>query len=290
MTTAILASRLQSPVTYQGGKSRLANEIVARIMPDVSKVSRFYDVCCGTGAVTLAAIERGLDPLRITMIDVGLWGDFWSLVGCGTLDMEALRRVIVAVPTDPREIKDHAEYLFRCAPDVQTSVHEFLVLQAAAIGGAPIWIDKGRWVRHSGFRDYWMPTATSSRRSPVNPMMPMPNTILSRVSAVVRRALGVRVLTTDVRRALAVEDGAVVYIDPPYRDTTGYGFLGFDVEDVACRMSANATVHVSETKPLTSVSHQLSVGRAKGGMTGNRRCRANEEWLSTFPATPEVAP
>ena len=34
---------------------------------------------------------------------------------------------------------------------------------------------------------HWQPTATSSRRSPVNPMMPMPDSLYERVSGARRR-------------------------------------------------------------------------------------------------------
>src|SRR5208282_995667 len=59
------------PVTYQGGKGRLATEIVERMGLPVA--GRFYDLCCGSGAVSVAAVERGQSPERITMVDLGPW-------------------------------------------------------------------------------------------------------------------------------------------------------------------------------------------------------------------------
>ena len=70
MTTAMLP-----PVTYQGGKGRLAAAIVdaMRVPADAT----FVDICCGSGAVTLALLDSGHDPGRIVMIDQGPWT--WAL-------------------------------------------------------------------------------------------------------------------------------------------------------------------------------------------------------------------
>jgi len=57
------AAMLVPPATYQGGKARLAARIAAaiRLPPSVT----FCDLCCGSGAVSLAMVEAGLPPDRL---------------------------------------------------------------------------------------------------------------------------------------------------------------------------------------------------------------------------------
>ena len=263
------------PVTYQGGKQRLADEIVAKmsVLSDVT----FYDLCCGSGAISLALVEKGHDPKKIVMVDRGPWGLFWSAIGDGSFDVGRFRELCSAVPRDPREIKQHIERLHRepCEEDV---VYVYLLLQATAIGGKAVWINGTNWARGSGFRDYWLPTETSSRRSPVNPMMPMPDTILNRVAEIARRMRGVQGHCMDAEY-IPIEHPAVVYIDPQYEGTTGYPYT---IDAVATAISAGVPCWVSEGKPLSPNAVCLSSGRAKGGITGERKRAANEEWLSYF--------
>ena len=70
---------MQSPVTYQGGKGRLAEEIVSQML--VPTDAMFYDFCCGSGTVSLALYETGHSPEHIVMVDSGPWGVFWDMVG-----------------------------------------------------------------------------------------------------------------------------------------------------------------------------------------------------------------
>ena len=216
MTTAMLP-----PVTYQGGKGRLAAAIVdaMRVPADAT----FVDICCGSGAVTLALLDSGHDPGRIVMIDQGPWGMFWRAIGEGSFDLAAFRAHIRRLPTDPRHIKAYIATL-HSTPVGPDAAQVFLLLQACAIGGKAISITDGAWRRGAGFRDYWLPTAVSSRRSPVNPMMPMPATILDRVETIARRARGLIGICGDAS-LYRPPMGAVGYIDPPYRGTSLWPFL-----------------------------------------------------------------
>ena len=73
---------LTSPCSYQGGKQRLAKQIVDIIFEQnvINKETKFYDLCCGSGAITLELINRGILPSNITMVDKGVFGAFWSSV------------------------------------------------------------------------------------------------------------------------------------------------------------------------------------------------------------------
>lgn len=274
-------AKLEPPVTYQGGKVRLAEAIVANI--ELGPSARFYDLCCGSGAVAIAAINDGMPPEQVTMCDCGPWGLVWEAVGSGTFDLAVFADYCRAVPLDPKRIKPYMEALYK-EPAGKHAIYRFLLLQAAAIGGKAIGLLDGTWVRGSGFRDYWLPTGASSRRSPVNPMMPMPATILRRMELLVRGMRGMHGICGDAAH-VDVPTGAVAYIDPPYAETTGYP-AALDVQATARRIAATGSdCWVSEGRPLTDDSVRLSEGRAKGGITGQRKRAAHEEWLSRFSAS-----
>jgi len=73
---------------------------------------------------------------------------------------------------------------------------------------------------------------------------------------------------------------AVVYVDPPYLDTTGYAF-GFDVWEFIARFREVSSVplFISEGKPLNDDALMLTFGGAKGGISGIRKGK-HHEWLS----------
>lgn len=258
---------------YQGGKGRLAKEIVDYISP--SKYSRFYDLCCGSGAVSIELINRGHNPEDITMVDIGCWGLFWSMIGQGTFDLTRFAVFCESVPKDPREIKDHVTILSKQS-SLYDTVYVYLLLQAASFGSKAIWTKDNKW-HNTSFRDYWLPTETSNRRSPVNPMMPMPDTLFERIKAISESMYGVVGIQADITN-ISPEENSIVYIDPPYDDTSGYSSK-FDVSGYS--RSLGSVVYVSEGKPVSPVAICLSQGRSKGGISGTRK-KANEEWISVF--------
>ena len=66
--------KLIVPCSYQGGKQRLAKKIVDIIFEqnEINEDTKFYDLCCGSGAITLELINRGIHPSNITMVDRGV--------------------------------------------------------------------------------------------------------------------------------------------------------------------------------------------------------------------------
>jgi site-specific DNA-adenine methylase len=266
-------AHLECPVTYQGGKQRLAPVLLSAMQ--VARDEPFDDLCCGTGSVSLALLEAGHQG-RVTLLDAGPWGHFWSEVATGKLDLDVLRRYCEAVPKELSRVPDFVREIEVQDPERDT-VATFLLLQAAAFGGAAVWIEDGRWRRAGGIRTYWLPTATSNRRSPVNPMMPMPATLLARVRRLCEEIPGrIEAMHTDASEFLA--DEGVVYIDPPYAGTSGYG-KGLEVVPLARRQRTRC--FVSEGRPLGDGAVCLSRGVAKGGMNGSRSA-AHEEWLTPF--------
>jgi len=209
---------LVPPVSYQGGKTRLAPQIVDRLLREKCVSGKYYDLCCGCGAVSLELVRRDVKPENITMVDSGPWGRFWRSIGRGTFDLNLLRDWVATVPEDPRRIQNFMQNLSVQPPRQRDAV--FLLLQAASFGGKPVSIEDDKWRVH-GFRGFWEPTATSNRRSHVNPMMPMPKTILERVGALVEHMRGVNGKHRDVAD-VPVRSGSVFYVDPPYDGLTAY--------------------------------------------------------------------
>lgn len=260
------------PVSYQGGKQRLASQIVDHWWPTDA---RFYDLCCGSGALTIEMVNRGLSVDDIVMVDAGPWGLFWSEIGAGTFDFDVLCSYIKAIPSDPSLIREFLKELSECPASTDTS-EVFILLQAGSFGGKAIWIKDDAWCNTS-FRSYWEPTTTSSRRSHVNPMMPMPETIKRRIWTVMQRCHQVLGMHADVMET-DIEYGSLVYLDPPYKGTTAYGHK-FDVEVLFDKLRQTSTCFVSEGRQIGEHGICLNTGRAKGGISGNRN-HANEEWLS----------
>jgi hypothetical protein len=267
-------------VTYQGGKQRIAPQIVEAMK--VPAHAQFYDLCCGTGAVSMSLVSRGHNPSRITMVDQGPWGIFWEAIGLGKFDMDAFRGITLRLPPEPAKIKSKIEEMYRENPVATDIPYIFLLLQACAIGGCAVSLENGKWKRSSGFRDYWLPTETSSRRSPVNPMMPMPSTIVDRAEEIAFRMKGVTGICGDAALIGPVACGSVAYIDPQYEGTTSYPY---SIRAVSVAQKLGCKAWVSEGRALSAEAVQISGGRAKGGVTGDRKRAANEEWLSPFFGT-----
>lgn len=260
---------LVSPCAYQGGKQRLAKNIIEAIRPD----GVFYDLCCGSGAVSVELVNQGHDPSKITMLDKSPWGLFWQEIGAGTFDVSKFYSWCQKVPPKA-EVKDWMVELGKQPADVDT-VYVFLLLQSGSFGSKAIWIENNKW-RNCSFRSYWEPTPTSNRRSPVNPMMPMPETLFARVEALAEGMKGVKGYYGDIFD-LEPQDG-VVYIDPPYSGTT---FYGFDFDIMAFVNKCKCPCYVSEGKPLGENAIEFASKRDKGGICGYRKTY-NGEWLTIF--------
>lgn len=274
---------MRVPCAYQGGKQRVAAQIVDILLeaapgPD----SQFYDLCCGSGAVSIELVNRGIDPSRITMLDLSPWGTFWSAIGSGAFNMDAFDHLLSELPRDKHEVKAHMSAL-SALPIRDHEAELYPVLQANSFGGKQIWRNEERWA-NAFFRDYWEPTATSVRRSPANPMQPSPTELRRRVDALVNGMKGVTCLNVDIMTIFdaPLPSNAVVYVDPPYQGTTGYAF-DFDMTAFATRFreTNRAPLFVSEGTPLNDKALMLTFGGAKGGITGIRKGK-HQEWLSCF--------
>lgn len=282
--------KLFPPCSYQGGKQRLAEKIVDIIEEEnhIDENTKFYDLCCGSGAITLEVINRGLiHPSNIIMVDSGCFGEFWNSIANNEFDLDMFKKEIDKLP-EKGKIKDYLFNLSKQPVDFDSSVYHYLLLQAGSFGSKAIWKDNpSKWCT-SSFRSYWLPTETSSRRSPVNPMMPMPETIYDRVKQVVNELGGiVNAIHGDLFDVLNEMDegnsNAIIYCDPPYKNTSGYGD-DFNAHEVVMETYANVPIYISEGENMEDSREGwlLSKGRSKGNLTGNIKKKPVEEWLNVF--------
>lgn len=274
-----MAKELEIPCAYQGGKSRIAKKIVDIIFKEnkINEYTKFYDLCCGSGSISIELINRGVKPQNIIMLDKSPWGLFWQTVGNGEFDIEKFAEYIDNIPSDASKIQTHIKELYRQPANIDT-VYKFLLLQASTFGSKAVWLKSDSEWSTSSFRNYWTPTETSSRRSPVNPMMPMPNTLKNRVDSIVSKMKGVKGIYGNIESLTDFESNSVIYIDPPYQNTTGYGYK-FNILEYVNKLNKNA--YVSEGVKISETAHLISGSRSKGGISGNRKS-TNEEWLNVF--------
>ena len=283
---------LEIPCSYQGGKQRLAKQIVDIFYKEnnINDDTKFFDLCCGSGAISLELINRGFNPNNITMIDNGCFGQFWQDIANGEFDLDIFKREIENLP-NLENIQSYLKKLSDLPVDEDKMVYHYLLLQAGAFGSKQIWIENNRW-KNNTFRSYWLPTETSNRRSPVNPMMPMPNTLYNRVEAIVEQLSGNIIASREsVFDAVYRIDeernkgnkNIIIYIDPPYANTTGYKET-FDIYSLEGQIWSTSPIYISEGYKMqgASESYLLSVGRTKGNISGEAKKKPTEEWLNRF--------
>ena len=277
---------LVSPCSYQGGKQRVAKEIVDYILNTtfLSKDTKFYDLCCGSGAVTVELLNRGVPPENITMCDKSSWGVFWESIGEGIFDLNKFYKYSKAVPRDKSLIQAHIKELSKTNADVDEE-YKYILLQASSFGGKQICKKDGKWQSPS-FRNFWQPTETSNRRSVVNPMMPMIEELEKRVKILADNCKGLTCHHKDIYEMLDIikndKSDKVIYIDPPYTNTSGYVF-SFDYSDFLSKLFDVTVAHifVSEKEKISDEAIQLNFSGAKSGINGNRKNK-NEEWLNVY--------
>ena len=283
---------LEIPCSYQGGKQRLAKQIVDIFYKEnnINDDTKFFDLCCGSGAISLELINRGFNPNNITMIDNGCFGQFWQDIANGEFDLDIFKREIENLP-NLENIQSYLKKLSDLPVDEDKMVYHYLLLQAGAFGSKQIWIENNRW-KNNTFRSYWLPTETSNRRSPVNPMMPMPNTLYNRVEAIVEQLSGSIIASREsVFDAVYRIDeernkgnkNIIIYIDPPYANTTGYKET-FDIYSLEGQIWSTSPIYISEGYKMqgASESYLLSVGRTKGNISGEAKKKPTGEWLNRF--------
>ena len=151
---------LMPPCAYQGGKQRLSKQIVDIFYKEntIDDNTKFYDLCCGSGAITIELINRGINPKNIYMVDKSIWGLVYNLIGNGRFDLSCFKSFINTIPKDITKIKDFAQSIINNSVDENMIPYHFLFLQSCSFGGTATWIEDNKWCKSGGLRNYWLPT------------------------------------------------------------------------------------------------------------------------------------
>jgi len=278
-----MKDKLRAPCAYQGGKQRIAAQVVDILTKqDHDSDTIFYDLCCGSAAISIELINRGIDPSRIVMLDKSSWGAFWSAIGSGSFNMDLFDYFLANIPDDKRKLKEHMQIL-SALPINENEAELYPLLQSCSFGGKQIWRNGNYWA-NAFFRDYWEPTETSIRRSPANPMQPSTTELRRRIYGLVKGMIGVKCLNDDIMTILKkpLPKNSIVYVDPPYKSTTKYAF-SFDLESFIekFREINKIPLFVSEGIPLNDNAVMLNFIGANGGISGVRKLK-HQEWISYF--------
>lgn len=207
---------LVPPCGYQGGKRRYA-DFIAKKMISFGK-PKFYDLGCGSGSVTLALINNGVNSSQITAVDAGPWGMFWREIGEGSFPVDKFVDLLKEVlSVNPKLAKSYIEEKARRAP---LSSYAFLVFQAAAYGSSAVWHDGLVWRRGDGnrgysARGYWEPTETSKEKKPRGTIFAADKMIAS-VMAIAKKVVGLKGFMS-MAEDIDIDKDSTVYIDPPYK-------------------------------------------------------------------------
>lgn len=276
-----MSKKLTPPCSYQGGKQRLSKQIVDIIFEQnkIDENTQFYDLCCGSGAIGLELINRGINPKNITMIDNGVYGGFWTSISNNSFDLNIFKEEIDKLPSI-EDIQQYLKDLSNQEVNKDRYIYHYLLLQSGSFGSKQIWIEDNKW-KNNSFRSYWKPTETSNRKSPVNPMMPMTETLYTRVKDIVE-VLGenIKAYNEDINDIkFNFSSNSIIYIDPPYKNTTGYNE---DFNYVDFINNTNNKVYLSEGFKISNNAILLSKGRSKGNISGNSKKKPVEEWLNIF--------
>lgn len=151
-----MSKSLISPCSYQGGKQRLAKQIVDIIyrQNNIDDETKFYDLCCGSGAISIEMINRGFYDFNITMVDASPWGLFYKGVGDLTFSTDVFKMYIDDIPKDITKIKNYMkDMISRQANDglLENMVYKFLILQACAFGSSATWVENNQWKKQVGY-------------------------------------------------------------------------------------------------------------------------------------------
>ncbi len=261
----------QPPCTYQGSKTKFAARI-ARVLL-VTAPDRFYDLCSGSGAVTIALVRCGVAASRITQVELGPWGSFYLACSEGTLDLDQLDRTLFCEWPRTNDVEQLIPYL----ASLSESPESFLVLQHMSLRGTPVSWRDGRVVSKVAGKYSVRPNFGS---------LEMRKRVFARARWCSRRLMGMRVVVGDVQDIESWRrpgEDSVLYLDPPYLGTAGYGRAKLDHRRLTPLLPRPLVV--SEARRLPGARH-LWLGRRKRAGGGKKEGRVSgpggPEWLNLF--------
>ena len=114
--------------------------------------------------------------------------------------------------------------------------------------------------------------------------MPMPNTLFQRIELIIKNISGdIKAIHSKIENVdWCFDNNSIVYIDPPYKNTSGYNY-DFDYEDFIIN-NRGVNIYVSEGYKMSCSDDSilLSKGRTKGNISGDVKKKPVEEWLNVY--------
>lgn len=230
---------------YSGSKARFADKVVDVIFEHDDGNRRILDICAGSGAVSLELRRRGVAPQRLTMIEAAHYGAVFDLMSKGRFSRKQMLAELDNLPSEPSAVQAYLEQLSREPVKVDVLLYRFLLLQSCAAMGKQVQYIGGAW-SHAGFDSSRIQPDKSYRYVP-----PSAKRIMSRVDKYSKELYGVEVLNADATTVnYSVYRGAIIYIDPPYKNTAGYHY-DLNLERLVKCLPDDCVILVSEAVPLS---------------------------------------
>jgi len=226
-----LSSRAKPPIGYQGGKRGYAGATLQ--------------------ALGLAPGQGGREGWRVVLVEAGPWAEAWALWRTAEGRRDTCERMRAWAGEDPRRLWER----LRAAPVPEARAERvavWAVLQWWNVACKPAGVAGATWANVSFNASVTEPSEWRDFRGDVGirPASLLPD-LGARIAALPDLSR-VEVLHADARAVEPIPD-ALVYIDPPYLDTTGYGATlpRPDLLALAARwQAAGCVVAVSEAEPL----------------------------------------
>jgi len=273
-----------------------------------AKIARFVSLSCGTAAVALAAalgkpradrvfttylggksrdaarilslagLAEGQGVRTLVLNDLGQFGEVWGVLASPR--WAEVVEVIASMEPGEEQWRALASAPVPVCPVRRSAV--WVALQAGSVMGKPVVVRDGRWKTH-GYARLSPAAVKLGFTARLNPP-----TLASKVSVVARGLARCEVVASqrDARAVPVVVDGlTVVYLDPPYREGTGYEY-NLSRSDV---VELGTAWHVAGAKVLISESEPVVIGRGEthhkvSVQTDQRERPDRQEWLTVLEA------
>lgn len=213
------------PVNYQGNKGKYAGAIYSFIRSNVGRdffSMPLWEACCGTASVSFHI------PKRTNLIDLGPWGKYWSIIHRSTLND------FLPILTDiPEELYEPWVRSVKCKVEPKDPVEwaaAFLALQRESFSGKPVSTDGGCW-KHPGWNSGFSHKSWDSG---------------------IRKSFELSIDSVHNKdvNAVNIPEGSIVYIDPDYADTSGYGGRVVDLKKFV-RRNNKSHIFISYDRDLS---------------------------------------
>lgn len=277
-----------APITaYQGSKRKYADKIVEYLIAHWRKQYEYYDVCCGTGSITLALIRHGVDPSQITMIDAGLWGLFWETITTDTFQLEIFEEYCRYIPKEPKLVKGYLQELAQEDP-LKNTVYKFILFQSANFAGKYVAIKNDKWY-NLNIKDCWFPTEYSKRQTPSTTFTTSPSTMLDRIILIMIKTKGLTAIYRNAETYTHYKRRSIMYIDPDYKGHYKYQH-SFNVDEfIKERLRDNhfTKIFVSEAQRLYKIryfkeAYNIAEEQKTTLFNTKRKSKLNKEYLNYF--------